>query len=319
MNRRHFFASAATLGLASLGHGQEPPAPATSPASPRRIKLCISTYSLRNLPDKTTLVEKTIEQAVAVGADAIEITFDHLLMDKKLPLDDAGKARCRNVRRLAFRSGVDIAAFSYYTNFVTPDANIREETVKNAIHALEAADRLGASCVCLNPGRWNTVPDYAEYMSKRGLEPPIAGHSDDEAYEWSIGCLRRCVERATELGISIAIENHWGLSRTPEGLMRILAAFDTPFAGALMDTGNFMEDPYEKLAHIAPKTIFVHAKTYCGGGDWITLDLDYNRIATILNRANYTGYVSLEMEGKEEPLAAVGKSIELLRSTMRNQ
>jgi len=319
MNRRHFFTSAAALGLASVGNTQEP-APAAPPPHPhRRVKLSISTYSFRNLPDKATLVEKTIEQAVTHGTDAVEIAYDHMQMEKKLPLEDGAKAYCRNLRRLAFRSGVNVAALTYYTNFVSPDPNVREETVKNVIHTLEIADRLGASCLCLNPGRWNTISDFADYVSKRGLEPSIAGHTDDEAYEWSIACLRKCVERATELGISIAIENHWGLSRTPEGLLKILAAFETPFVGALMDTGNFLEDPYEKLTQIAGKTIFVHAKTYCGGGEWFTLDLDYNRIATILSRANYTGYVSLEMEGKEEPLAAVGKSIELLKNTKWSQ
>ena len=39
-----------------------------------------------------------------------------------------------------------------------------------------------------------------------------------------------------------------------------------------MDTGNFLEDPYPKLEMIAPKTIFVQAKTYQGGGEWYTLD-----------------------------------------------
>ena len=80
-----------------------------------------------------------------------------------------------------------------------------------------------------------------------------------------------------------------------------------------MDTGNFMEDPYDKLRQIAPKTLFVQAKTYYGGGEWYTLDLDYKRIASILAEAGYTGWVSLEMEGKEDPDQAVPKSIELLR------
>ena len=80
-----------------------------------------------------------------------------------------------------------------------------------------------------------------------------------------------------------------------------------------MDTGNFLEDPYSKLEAIAPKSVYVQAKTYYGGGEWYTLDLDYKRIAKILAKANYTGYVALEMEGKENPDIAVPKSIKLLR------
>jgi sugar phosphate isomerase/epimerase len=62
----------------------------------------------------------------------------------------------------------------------------------------------------------------------------------------------------------------------------------------------------------------VQAKTYYGGGEWYTLDLDYRRIARILREAGYTGYVSLEMEGKEDPETAVPKSLALLRRAFGN-
>lgn len=68
----------------------------------------------------------------------------------------------------------------------------------------------------------------------------------------------------------------------------------------LMDTGNFLEDPYDKLALIAPKTAYVQPKTCFGGGIWYTLDLDYGRIAEILRKAGYHGYIELEFEGKED-------------------
>jgi len=119
--------------------------------------------------------------------------------------------------------------------------------------------------------------------------------------------------KAAECGVTLAMENHWGLSRTPEGLLRLLNAVSSPFYGGLMDTGNFMEDPYDKLAQIAPKTVYVQAKTYYGGGEWYTLDLDYKRIARILYDAGYKGYVSLEFEGKDPADTAVPKSIEMLR------
>ena len=53
--------------------------------------------------------------------------------------------------------------------------------------------------------------------------------------------------------------------------------------------------------------MIVQAKTYYGGGEWYTLDLDYPRIAGILRKAGFHGYVSLEMEGKETPDTAVAE------------
>jgi hypothetical protein len=57
----------------------------------------------------------------------------------------------------------------------------------------------------------------------------------------------------------------------------------------------------------------VQAKTYYGGGLWYTLDLDYERVAALLHRHHYAGYISLEFEGKEDPKTAVPKSLALLR------
>jgi len=80
-----------------------------------------------------------------------------------------------------------------------------------------------------------------------------------------------------------------------------------------MDTGNFLEDPYDKLEMLAPKTALVQSKTYFGGGLWYSLDLDYDRIVKILRKHRYHGYISLEFEGKEDPRTGVPKSLALLR------
>ena len=99
-------------------------------------------------------------------------------------------------------------------------------------------------------------------------------------------------------------------------MLRIVKAVPSPWLGVTLDTGNFLEDPYEKLEAIAPRATYVHAKTYYGGGVWYTLDLDYDRIAAILRKANYRGFISLEYEGKESPATAVPKSLALLRKTL---
>jgi sugar phosphate isomerase/epimerase len=80
-----------------------------------------------------------------------------------------------------------------------------------------------------------------------------------------------------------------------------------------MDTGNFLDAPYPALERLAPRAVYVHAKTYYGGGEWYTLDLDYARIASILRAAGFHGYVSLEFEGRADPDEGVPQSVEMLR------
>jgi sugar phosphate isomerase/epimerase len=99
-------------------------------------------------------------------------------------------------------------------------------------------------------------------------------------------------------------------------MLKLHDTVNSPWLGLLMDTGNFLEDPYDKLEKIASKTSFVQAKTYYGGGEWYSLELDYPRIIEILKKVNYHGYISIEFEGKEDPHTGVKKSVDLLRKAM---
>ena len=68
----------------------------------------------------------------------------------------------------------------------------------------------------------------------------------------------------------------------------------------------------EAMASSPVPIALVQAKTYQGGGTWYTLDLDYPRIGKLIRSAGYRGYVSLEFEGKENPLTGIPKSLKLL-------
>jgi sugar phosphate isomerase/epimerase len=308
MRRREFLFAAAAAAVP----GKAAPV-VKAPVFKKRIKLALSTYSYWHFEEKKFPVETVIERAAELGVEGVDVLHRQMDMKENAPFDAAGRAYCRKLKRLAFRNGLDVVCLSTHQNFVSPDPKVRQAQVNHTLKCLEIADALGAASIRINAGRWNTIPDFDEFMKKRGLEPPIAGRTEDEAFEWSIECLGKCLQRAEELGVVLALENHWGLSRSPEGLNRLLTPFNSPFIGALMDTGNFLEDPYDELKAIAPRTVFVQAKTYLGGGVWYTLDLDYPAIAQILADAGYSGYVSLEMEGKEPADSAVPKSIALLR------
>lgn len=93
----------------------------------------------------------------------------------------------------------------------------------------------------------------------------------------------------------------------------MLREVPSPWLKVTLDTGNFLEEPYDRIAQLAPHAVLVQAKTYFGGGRWYTLDLDYARIAAILRQAGYQGYISLEFEGNAEVRSGVSQSLALLR------
>src|SRR3989442_105383 len=290
---RRAFLGAATCSAASLSFGAE--AQPSNPLHKKRIRLGISSYSYWHFRPPKISIETVIEKSAEVGVSGVDILHRQMDLEEKAPFDAAGRAYCNKLKRLAFTRGIDLICLSTHQNFVSPKPEVVSENVEHTKKCVEIACQLGVPCIRINTGRWNTV-DFDTLMANRGIEPILAGHTEEAGFQWCIDGIQRCLAKAEECGVILALENHWGLARTPEGLLRIVNAINSPWLGVLMDTGNFLENPYDKLQEIAPKTVFVQAMTYYGGGEWYSLDLDYARIAKILSSVNYSGYVSLEFE-----------------------
>ncbi|MDZ4702005.1 MAG: sugar phosphate isomerase/epimerase family protein [Rhodothermales bacterium] len=307
-SRRQFLQTAALAGAAVVA----PIAPAVSAGlaspAPRRTRFGVSTYSFWrfNGPKEDTPIESCIDQAAEMGFDGVEL----LLM--QMASEDNGYLQ--NIKRRAFTHGLDLMGFSTHQGFVYPDAAKRQEEIDKTIHQIELAYKLGIPTMRLNTGRWGTSASFDALMANRGIEPVLEGYTEEQGFGWVIDAIEKCLPTAEACGVLIGLENHWGLGRTAEGVMRIVEAIDSPWLQVTMDTGNFLEDPYDQLEQLAPRTVLVQAKTYYGGGKWYTLELDYPRIAGILKKHAYNGYISLEFEGNEDAATAIPKSLELLRS-----
>ena len=301
MNRRNFLATTGALPLVGCITATAAPAKVAG-----RIKLALATYSYWHFTAKKYPVIKVIDHAADLGVEGVDVLHQQMASEKPEYL--------RKLKRHAFLNGVGLVGLSIHQGFVTPDKAKRQRHIDHTIHCMELAHEMGIPCIRLNTGRWRTTKSFDELMANRGIEPVLPGHTEDEGFKWCIESIEKCLPAAEKLGVHMALENHWGLARTAKGLLRIAKAFDkSPWLGVLMDTGNFLDDIYEQLEMIASRTTFVQAKTYYGGGEWYSLDLDYQRIAKMLRKVNYRGYISLEFEGKENPQTAVPKSVAMLR------
>ena len=270
-------------------------------------KFAIATYSYWHFREPKITVQQVIDHASNLGVDGVDVL--HVQMDNESP------EYIRSLRDIAQDKNIELICLSIHQDFVDPDKEKRENNIDHTKKCIDIAHDLGISYIRLNSGRWNTIDSFDDLMANKGIEPVLPGYTEDDGFKWCIDSIQDCLPHAEQAGVVLALENHWGLTRTPEGLLRIVNSIDSPWLGVLMDTGNFLEDPYEKLEEIAPQTVFVQAKTYYGGGEWYTLDLDYSRIAEILNKVEYKGYISLEFEGKENANTGVPKSIELLKKS----
>jgi sugar phosphate isomerase/epimerase len=279
-----------------------------SHAPKRRNPIGVSTYSFWQFRGRRIDVADCIDKAGAMGFDGVEI----LLMQ----MTDESNAALQKIKRRAHSLGLALMGFSTHQGFVTPDPRERQANVEKTLHQIDLAYRLGIPTMRINTGRWGTTRSFDELMAHKGIEPPLPGHNDQEAFKWVIESIEKLLPRAEECGVALGLENHWGLGRTAEGVVRIVEAIQSPWLQMTLDTGNFLEDSYAQMDRMASSRVpiaLVQAKTYFGGGRWYALDLDYARIADILRKYHYRGWISLEFEGNEDAETGVPKSLELLR------
>jgi len=306
MKRRTFLGnSIAAAGALVLGAESSKSAESMEPLR-RPNPIALSTYSFWRFKEGLKLpIDTCIDETARMGFDGVDLLL--------IQMESEDNAYLQKLKRHALINGLDLCCMSTHQGFVYPDKEKRQQNIDLTLKQIEIAYRLGIPIVRLNTGRWGTIKSFDELMANKGIEPILPGYTEEEGFKWVIGSIEKCLPKAEECGVILGLENHWGLARTPEGLLRIVNAIDSPWLQVLLDTGNFLEDPYDKLEQCAPQTVFMQAKTYYGGGLWYSLDLDYPRIGRIMRKHNFRGYISLEFEGNEDYKTAIPKSLAVLR------
>ena len=161
-------------------------------------------------------------------------------------------APCRESNNEHFEMGWICAAFQPTSHSsVLIQQNVRRMlTIR--FKCIELAYALGIPTIRVNTGRWGTSKNFDELMANKGIEPRLEGYTDDQGFAWVEDGLQKCLPVAEKCGVVLGLENHWGLGRTAEGVLRVINAIESPWLRATLDTGNFLEKQYEQYAQNWP-------------------------------------------------------------------
>jgi len=232
--------------------------------------------------DQLAWIEKCAKELELDGVELLNVHFpgtekDYLQKLKKRIID----------------LGLTIAAVSASNLFATPDdTKLRQEIAKIKQWA-DIAAYLGAPILRCFAGNGRELADPAIF--KR-----IAA------------ALKECTDYCRDnYGIVLAMENHGGISA--EQIIGLVKAVNSDWFRLTLDTGNFLEDPYDSIRKTAPLAVFVHAKTYDIDERGNEKRLDYDRIFQIFREVSYRGFVSLEYEGEADEELMIPKSVVLLK------
>ena len=139
------------------------------------------------------------------------------------------------------------------------------------------------------------------------------GATLEEATANCIATTQIACDYAESKGVMLALENHGGITATPDTMLPIVRGVESPAFGVNFDSGNFRtEDPYADLAKIAPYAINAQIKVNVGPRD-AEVPADLARIVEILRDAGYGGWVTLEYEEAGDTRAQVVKYLGELR------
>jgi sugar phosphate isomerase/epimerase len=220
------------------------------------------------------------ELSVELGITTVEICQAHLastdpeyLADVGAAVEDAG---CRVVNM-----PIDVG------NLAEPSAEKRSAELAQILPWIDAANALGSPAVRVNTGRSDGMNEG------EALRIVAQGYARLAAY---------CAER----GMTVLLENHGGLSSTPEAIIELLALVDAANFRLCPDFGNFAPELREEgLRAMLPHAAMVHAKMmdFDEAGTHPAFDLD--RCLNLVVESRYSGPLSIEFEGQGDPYEAV--------------
>ena len=259
---------------------------------PSHFKLSLAAYSYRQFlagDQRSMSLFEFVDLAADMGLDAVEPTSYYFDPD----VDVEGLHR---LKRHAFLLGLDISGTAIGNNFCLPPGPERDAQIHLTRTWIDRAAELDAPVIRVFAGQ---VP---------------RGGGEEEAVALAIEGLNEVLPYAADRGVMLALENHGGITATPDQMLRLIEGVDHPYFGVNLDTGNFhTDDPYADLARIAPYAVNVQVKTEISRGGGPKEDADLARFVAILREANYSGYVVLEYEAAEDPKAAIPRHVDRLR------
>ncbi len=206
-----------------------------------------------------------------------------------------------SLKERAFRLGLDISGTAIGNNFCVTDPAERDRQLEMTRQWIDYSAILGAPVIRI----------FAGTAAK--------GDTEDQARERCVSAINESLQYAATKGVCLALENHGGITATPEQLLKIVDAVEpSPWFGVNFDGGNFRtEDPYADLAKIAPYSINSQLKVEMHpGGKKEPADLA--RVVQILKEAHYRGFVTLEYEAAEDPHTAIPVHIAELRKLLNS-
>ena len=292
-NRRAFLGAGLALGAAGLALNQASAIEPIRRTGRSLIKLSLAAYSYRQslnlqLKPPPMNLDGFIDLAAGMPFDAVELTGYYFAQTTNAYLAQL-KGRCT-------RLGLDVSGTAVGNNFCVNSAVRLREQVDSVKRWIEHTSRLGGK----------TLRIFAGAVER--------GDTEARARRQCLDAIHECCEHAGQFGVFLALENHGGITATPEQMLELVRTVKSDWFGVNLDTGNFRTaNPYADLERLAPYAVVVQMKTEIHRAGQDPEEADLKRLFQMLRTANFRGYVALEYEAREDARTAIPRHARAMR------
>lgn len=298
IRRRNFVKSMLATPLAITGAMGITPSFASDAQTPKpsSLKVSLNAYSFNApLTSGAMSISDMLQFCADKGFLAVDITAYYFPGYPVVPPDDF----LYEVKRKAFRLGVEISGTGVRNDFTEPDAKKRQESVALVKRWIDAAEKIGAPVIRIFAG--NQRP---------------AGFSREQILAWMLKDIRECIEYGKKHGVIVAIQNHDDFIKTAADTIQILEAIQSEWFGLILDTGSYrIGDPYSEIEKTIKYAVNwqIKEKIFVDGKE---VDVDMDKLIRIIKQSGYTGYIPLETLGEGDPKAKVSALLDKVRNSL---
>ncbi len=212
---------------------------------------------------------------------------------------DAPEAALMAARDEVRRHGLRHASFNATGDFMVEPAKVAGE-VAACCHQIDRAALFQPEVIIV----------FAGWQERR----------DEAVYGQVAASLKQVARHAARHGLTVALENHGGLTATVEQVNHIIHAVSEPNLGLNYDPANFAmygQDPLDALRRLEVPVVFTHLKslrTVDGKKEYCRLrdgEINYLPILKLLAKT-YTGFYALEYEEAKDVEAGTRDDCETL-------
>ncbi len=259
-------------------------------AAVSRVQFSVNAFSFNKmLRDGEMNFDDMMEYAAEIGLNAVDLTGYYFGNYPEVPPD----TEIFRLKKKALGLGLNISWMGVRNNFCNPNAEDRKKDIELIENWLIVSQKLGASIMRIFAGRGS-----------------YEGYTKDQVKQWMVEDLKSCARLAEKTGVIAGLQHHNDFLFKADEVIDILKRVDSEWLGLILDVGSLDDpDPYREIEKLAPYADYWFVKEHVTqNGKRVPVNMD--KIAAILKKENYQGYISFESLSDGDPKQIVREMFE---------